>query len=71
MSEEKLKRQEAENIILKRFEQIKGRPATTEERAELLKRKILPVKHGLPNLGPLGTGFAITGVATKGPKKPA
>ena len=57
MTDEKLKRQEAEAIILKRFEQIKGRPATAEERVELSKRKLLPGKNGVPSLGPLGTGI--------------
>jgi|GEM_PF-2488238 hypothetical protein len=69
MSEEKLKRQEAENIILKRFEEIKGREATDSERAELSKRKPLPGKHGLPNLGPVGTGFGLGGLTSREPKK--
>ena len=73
MTDEKLKRQEAEAIILKRFEQIKGRPATAEERAELATRKIMPSKRGIPSLRPIGTGigFTIGGVATKAPKKNA
>ena len=56
--------------ILKLFEKIKGRPATSEERAELASRKILPGKNGLPHLGPVGTGFGITGVTSRVPKRP-
>jgi hypothetical protein len=56
--------------ILELFQRIKGRPATAEERAELAKRKILPGKNGLPHLGPVGTGFGITGVTSRVPKKP-
>ena len=57
--------------ILALFEQIKGRPATAEERAELATRKIMPSKRGIPSLKPIGTGigFTIGGVATKAPKK--
>jgi hypothetical protein len=62
--------QQTENI-LKLFEKIKGRPATSEERAELASRKILPGKNGLPHLGPVGTGFGITGVTSRVPKKPS
>ena len=78
MSDEKIKwflmsgkeAMDPENI-LKLFEKLKGRPATSEERAELSKRKILPGKHGIPHLGPVGTGFGITDATAKGPKKPS
>lgn len=55
--------------ILKLFERLRGRPATTEERAELSTRKILPGQHGVPNLGPLGTSFGLGGITTKSPKR--
>jgi hypothetical protein len=77
MSDEKVKRylmsgaeaQQTEHI-LELFARLKGRPATSEERAELASRKILPGKNGLPHLGPVGTGFGITGVTSRVPKKP-
>ena len=55
--------------ILKLFEKLKGRPATDEEIAELAKRKILPAKNGIPNLGPVGTGFGLGGLTSREPKK--
>ena len=56
--------------IFAMFEKMKGRPATPEERAELAKRRTLPVRNGIPSLVvPPGTGFGITGIWTKGPKK--
>ena len=60
--------QQTENI-LKLFEKIKDRPATSDERAELARRKILPAKNGIPNLGPVGTGFGLGGLTSREPKK--
>ena len=66
--------------VLGLFERLAGRKATDDERDELMQRtttkaspttrKILPTTRGRPASGPLGTGFGITGITTKGPKKP-
>jgi hypothetical protein len=70
MSDEKMKlflmsgadAQQAETI-LRLFEKISGRKPTDDELAELANRKRLPVKNGIPHLGPVGTGFGLGGVA--------